>query len=113
MKVPECISVVDAGGHLLAIARMDGAFALSIDTALRKARPPRPMACRPATSPPGSTSSSPSRQRRAHHLPGGLPVSSMANHRRRSASAPAPASRTAMVAAAVLGAVAGAKRLTF
>src|SRR6188508_358396 len=38
MKVPECIAVVDAGGHLLAFARMDGAFALSIDTALRKAQ---------------------------------------------------------------------------
>jgi uncharacterized protein GlcG (DUF336 family) len=29
---------VDAGGHLLAFARMDGAFALSFDTALRKAQ---------------------------------------------------------------------------
>src|SRR5215213_8193108 len=38
IKVPECIAVVDAGGHLLAFARMDGAFALSIDTALRKAQ---------------------------------------------------------------------------
>lgn len=38
MKVPQCISVVDAGGHLLAFARMDGAFALSVDTALRKAQ---------------------------------------------------------------------------
>jgi glc operon protein GlcG len=38
MKVPQCISVVDAGGHLLALARMDGAFALSVDTALRKAQ---------------------------------------------------------------------------
>src|SRR4029079_11671334 len=37
MKVPECIAVVDAGRHLLAFARMDGAFALSIDTALVKA----------------------------------------------------------------------------
>ena len=37
MKVPECIAVVDAGGHLLAFVRMDGAFALSIDTALVKA----------------------------------------------------------------------------
>jgi uncharacterized protein GlcG (DUF336 family) len=37
MGVPQCISVVDAGGHLLAFARMDGAFALSIDTALVKA----------------------------------------------------------------------------
>jgi uncharacterized protein GlcG (DUF336 family) len=38
MSVPECICVVDSGGHLLAFARMDGAFALSFDTALRKAQ---------------------------------------------------------------------------
>jgi uncharacterized protein GlcG (DUF336 family) len=38
MNVPECICVVDSGGHLLAFARMDGAFALSFDTALRKAQ---------------------------------------------------------------------------
>ena len=37
MKVPECIAIVDPGGHLLAFARMDGAFALSFDTALVKA----------------------------------------------------------------------------
>jgi uncharacterized protein GlcG (DUF336 family) len=37
MNVPECISVVDTGGHLLAFARMDGAFALSIETSLMKA----------------------------------------------------------------------------
>ncbi len=38
MGVAQCITVVDPGGHLLAMARMDGAFALSIDTALRKAQ---------------------------------------------------------------------------
>ena len=38
MNVPQCICIVDAGGHLLTMARMDGAFALSIDTALRKAQ---------------------------------------------------------------------------
>ena len=38
MKVPQCICVVDPGGHLLTMARMDGAFALSVDTALRKAQ---------------------------------------------------------------------------
>jgi uncharacterized protein GlcG (DUF336 family) len=38
MSVPQCIAVVDAGGHLLAFARMDGAFALSVETALRKAQ---------------------------------------------------------------------------
>jgi glc operon protein GlcG len=38
MQVPQCICVVDSGGHLLTMARMDGAFALSVDTALRKAQ---------------------------------------------------------------------------
>ncbi len=38
MGVPQCISIVDAGGHLLAFSRMDGAFALSIDTSLMKAK---------------------------------------------------------------------------
>ena len=37
MNVPQCISIVDTGGHLLAFARMDGAFALSIETSLKKA----------------------------------------------------------------------------
>ncbi|MDB5599028.1 MAG: ATP/cobalamin adenosyltransferase [Xanthobacteraceae bacterium] len=37
MAVPQCISIVDAGGHLLALTRMDGAFALSIETSLKKA----------------------------------------------------------------------------
>src|SRR6476660_435463 len=36
--VPQCISIVDAGGHLLAFARMDGAFSQSIDTSLMKAK---------------------------------------------------------------------------
>ncbi len=36
--VPQCISVVDAGGHLLAFARMDGAFAMSMPTSLMKAK---------------------------------------------------------------------------
>ena len=38
MGVPQCISVVDSGGHLLAFSRMDGAFTQSIDTSLMKAR---------------------------------------------------------------------------
>ncbi len=37
MGVPQCIAVVDTGGHLLAFSRMDGAFVLSIDSALAKA----------------------------------------------------------------------------
>jgi glc operon protein GlcG len=38
MNVPQCICIVDVGGHLLTMARMDGAFAMSIETALRKAQ---------------------------------------------------------------------------
>ena len=38
IKVPQCISVVDSGGHLLAFARMDGAFAMSMQTSLMKAK---------------------------------------------------------------------------
>jgi len=38
LNVPQCICIVDAGGHLLTMGRMDGAFALSIETALRKAK---------------------------------------------------------------------------
>ena len=37
MGVPECISIVDAGGQLLCYARMDGAFQLSFETSLVKA----------------------------------------------------------------------------
>ncbi|HEX9836737.1 MAG TPA: heme-binding protein [Alphaproteobacteria bacterium] len=37
MGVPECIVVVDGGGNLLALLRMDGANVNSIDSAWRKA----------------------------------------------------------------------------
>ena len=38
MGVPQCVAVVDAGGHLIAFARMDGAYVQAFDTALRKAQ---------------------------------------------------------------------------
>ncbi|HJU23161.1 MAG TPA: heme-binding protein, partial [Casimicrobiaceae bacterium] len=37
MKKPQCIAVVDEGGHLLAFTRMDGAKRLSIESSIRKA----------------------------------------------------------------------------
>jgi uncharacterized protein GlcG (DUF336 family) len=37
MKKPQCIAVVDEGGHLLAFTRMDGGKRLSIESAIRKA----------------------------------------------------------------------------
>jgi len=38
MGRPQCISVVDAGGQLIAFARMEGAYAQAFDTSLRKAQ---------------------------------------------------------------------------
>jgi len=38
MDQPQCISIVDAGGNLLAFVRMDGAFYMSMETSIRKAR---------------------------------------------------------------------------
>jgi uncharacterized protein GlcG (DUF336 family) len=38
MNKPQCISVVDDGGNLLAFARMDGAKVLSIESSMRKAQ---------------------------------------------------------------------------
>ncbi len=38
MGVPQCITIVDDGGNLLAFARMDGARVLSIDSSNAKAR---------------------------------------------------------------------------
>jgi uncharacterized protein GlcG (DUF336 family) len=37
MGVPQCIAIVDDGGHLLAFTRMDGAKVLSIDSCVKKA----------------------------------------------------------------------------
>jgi len=37
MGVPQCITIVDAGGHMLAFCRMDGAFVLSNESSRRKA----------------------------------------------------------------------------
>jgi glc operon protein GlcG len=37
MGKPQCIAVVDEGGHLLAFTRMDGGKRLSIESSIRKA----------------------------------------------------------------------------
>ena len=37
MRQPQCITIVDDGGHLLAFVRMDGAKVLSIDSSRKKA----------------------------------------------------------------------------
>src|SRR6185312_10254831 len=37
LKQPQCITITDDGGHLLAFVRMDGAKVLSIDSSRKKA----------------------------------------------------------------------------
>ena len=37
MGVPQCITIVDTGGHMMAFCRMDGAFVLSNDSSMKKA----------------------------------------------------------------------------
>jgi uncharacterized protein GlcG (DUF336 family) len=75
MKVPECVAVVDAGGQLLAFARMDGAFALSFDTALVKAMTAACYGVPTGEIPAGvDIKLAIATQGKRVNLPGGLPV---------------------------------------
>jgi hypothetical protein len=83
MGVPQCISIVDSGGHLLAFVRMDGAFVQSIDTSLTKA-----MTAASYGVPTGDIAAGidlklaiATRGKRIN-LPGGLPVIVDLHHRR-------------------------------
>ena len=73
--VPECISIVDTGGHLLAFARMDGAFVQSIDSSLMKA-----MTAASYGEPTGNIAAgidiklAIATQGKRINLPGGLPI---------------------------------------
>jgi glc operon protein GlcG len=114
MKVPECIAVVDAGGHLLAFARMDGAFALSIDTALVKA-----MTAASYGVPTGDIAAGVdiklaiATQGKRVNLPGGLPVIVDGHVVGAICVGSGTGEQDREVAAAALGAIAGAKRYTF
>ena len=114
MKVPECIAVVDAGGHLLAFARMDGAFALSIDTALVKA-----MTAASYGIPTGDIAAGVdiklaiATQGKRVNLPGGLPVIVDGHVVGAIGVGSGTGEQDREVAAAALGAIAGAKRYTF
>ncbi|MEA2979971.1 MAG: hypothetical protein QOF09_1794 [Alphaproteobacteria bacterium] len=114
MKVPECIAVVDAGGHLLAFARMDGAFALSIDTALVKA-----MTAASYGVPTGDIAAGVdiklaiATQGKRVNLPGGLPVIVEGHVIGAIGVGSGTGEQDREVAAAALGAIAGAKRFTF
>lgn len=114
MKVPECIAVVDAGGHLLAFARMDGAFALSIDTALVKA-----MTAASYGIPTGDIAAGVdiklaiATQGKRVNLPGGLPVIVDGHVIGAIGVGSGTGEQDREVAAAALGAIAGAKRFAF
>jgi glc operon protein GlcG len=114
MKVPECICVVDAGGQLLAMARMDGAFALSIDTALRKAQTAASYGV-----PTGGIAAgidlklAIATEGKRINLPGGLPVIVDGHIVGAIGVGSGTGEEDREVAAAALGAIAGAKRFTF
>ena len=114
MKVPECIAVVDAGGHLLAFVRMDGAFALSIDTALVKA-----MTAASYGIPTGDIAAGVdiklaiATQGKRVNLPGGLPVIVDGHIIGAIGVGSGTGEQDREVAAAALGAISGAKRFTF
>ena len=114
MQVPECIAVVDAGGHLLAFARMDGAFALSIDTALMKA-----MTAASYGIPTGDIAAgidiklAIATQGKRVNLPGGLPVIVDGHVIGAIGVGSGTGEQDRQVAAAALGAIAGVKRFSF
>src|SRR5258707_12830455 len=75
MEVPQCISIVDAGGHLLAFARMDGAFSQSIDTSVMKAKTAASYGRPTGDIPTGGHLNLANRTKRLRiNLPGGLPI---------------------------------------
>ena len=114
MKVPECICIVDTGGQLLAMARMDGAFALSIDTALRKAQTAASYGV-----PTGGIAAgidlklAIATEGKRINLPGGLPVIVDGYIVGAIGVGSGTGEEDREVAAAALGAIAGAKRFTF
>jgi len=114
INVPECICIVDGGGQLLTMARMDGAFALSIDTALMKA-----MTAASYGIPTGDIAAgidiklAIATQGKRVNLPGGLPVIVDGHVVGAIGVGSGTGEQDREVAAAALGAIAGAKRYTF
>ena len=109
--MPECICIVDSGGHLLTMARMDGAFALSIDTALMKA-----MTAASYGIPTGDIAAgidiklAIATQGKRVNLPGGLPVIVDGHVIGAIGVGSGTGEQDRQVAAAALGAIAGTKR---
>jgi uncharacterized protein GlcG (DUF336 family) len=114
MNQPQCICIVDAGGHLLTMARMDGAFAMSIDTAFRKAQTAAAYGI-----PTGDIAAgidiklAIATQGQRINLPGGLPVIVDGHVIGAIGVGSGTGEQDRQVAAAALHAVAGTKRFTF
>jgi glc operon protein GlcG len=114
MNQPQCICVVDAGGHLLTMGRMDGAFALSIDTALRKAQTAAAYGV-----PTGDIAAgidiklAIATEGKRINLPGGLPVIVDGHVIGAVGVGSGTGEQDRQVAAAALAAIAGTKRFTF
>ena len=109
--VPECISIVDAGGHLLAFARMDGAFVQSIDSSLMKA-----MTAASYGEPTGNIAAgidiklAIATQGKRINLPGGLPIVINGHVVGGIGVGSGTGEQDRIVAEAALGALAGTKR---
>jgi glc operon protein GlcG len=114
MGVPQCICVVDSGGHLLTMGRMDGAFALSIDTALRKAQTAAAYG-KPTgdIAPALELKLAIGTDGKRINLLGGLPVIVDGHVVGAIGVGSGTGEQDREVAAAALGAIAGAKRFTF
>jgi len=114
LNVPQCICIVDAGGHLLTMGRMDGAFALSIETALRKAQTAAAYG-----KPTGDIAAgldlklAIATEGKRVNLLGGLPVIVDGQVAGAIGVGSGAGEQDREVAAAALGAIAGAKRYTF
>jgi uncharacterized protein GlcG (DUF336 family) len=114
MNQPQCICVVDAGGHLLTMGRMDGAFAMSIDTALRKAQTAAAYGV-----PTGDIAAgidiklAIATEGKRINLPGGLPVIVDGHVIGAVGVGSGTGEQDRQVAAAALAAIAGTKRFTF
>jgi glc operon protein GlcG len=109
--VPECISIVDAGGHLLAFGRMDGAFVQSIDSSLMKA-----MTAASYGEPTGNIAAGVdlklaiATQGKRINLPGGLPIIIDGHVVGGIGVGSGTGEQDRIVAEAALGALPGAKR---
>jgi glc operon protein GlcG len=109
--VPECISIVDTGGHLLAFARMDGAFVQSIDSSLMKA-----MTAASYGEPTGNIAAgidiklAIATQGKRINLPGGLPIVIDGHVVGGIGVGSGTGEQDRIVAEAALGALAGTKR---